>query len=215
MAKKKNSTKKSTDIEEVKSEKVVKEKDKKNNSKDSKIEKDNKKELKSNKKEARNDSFNSDLQHVIIVVCSIIIIFCAFYWVTYFVVHEDKDSDDDTNVDETEVSISYDRIILGRSFSMGSGEYLVLYYDLTDDEISSTYSSLASTYRNKTDEGLIPLYVVNMGDALNKSYASDNANYEASDASELKINGPTLIKFGENRILEYIEGEEAINNYLG
>lgn len=215
MAKKKNSTKKSTNIEEVKSEKVINEKEKKNSNNDSKVEKDNKKELKSNKKVEKKDSFNADIQHVIIVVCSIIIIFCAFYWVTYFIVNKDKDSDDDTNVDETEVSISYDRIILGRSFSMGSGDYLVLYYDLTDDEISSTYSSLASTYRSKTDEGLIPLYVVNMGDALNKAYASDTANYEASDASELKINGPTLIKFGENRIIEYIEGEEAINNYLG
>lgn len=215
MAKKKGSTKKSTDVEEVKSEKVKEEKEIKSKDKDSKTEKVEKKESKPNKNKKKEDSLGPDVQNVIIVVSAIIIIFCVFYWITYFIVNKDKEPDDSKNAEETNVSILYDRIILGRSFSMGSGEYYVLYYDMTDEDVYSTYATLTSTYKSKTDEGLIPLYVVNMGDALNKSYAGDTANYGASNAGELQINGPTLIKFGENRILEYVEGEEEINSRLG
>ena len=212
MAKKKNdNNKKSKELEEVKSEKVtekVKEDKKEKNDKKDKV----RKSEKTNKKiEVKDDGFNADVFHVVIVAGIIILVFCIFYWITYFITNKDNPKKNDDK--STEVSISYDRIILGRSFSM-NGEYLVLYYDMTNEEISSTYSSLVSTYKNKTEEALSPLYIVNMGDAINKAYSSDTANYEAKSASELKINGPTLIRYKDGSIIEYLEGEETIKNSL-
>lgn len=157
-----------------------------------------------------NDTFNSEVYRVVIVAGIIIVIFCVFYWITWLVTGGNKAKDDSS--DSVVTNISYDNIILGRSFSMTSGEYLVLYYDKTDSSIASTYSSLVSTYKNSSSA--LELYVVNMGDAINKRNASDTANYEAKEASELAINGPTLIKFSGGLIADYIEGEEAITNYL-
>lgn len=162
------------------------------------------------KKSINDDSFNSEVMRVVIVASVIIVIFCVFYFITWAITGGNKT---DKNNDETTVtSISYDNIILGRSFSMGDGEYLVLYYDKSNSDIASTYSSLASSYR--AIETALDLYVVNMGDAINKGNVSDEAKYDATNASELAINGPTLIRFSGGAIVEYLEGEEAITNYL-
>lgn len=201
MAKKKNNNKK---VEEKEFDKEIKENDKSN--------KKNNKEVNIKKNEKKNDSYNLEVTKVVTVTGVILIIFCVFYFVTYLVTRsntEKDDSDNGTNV----ATISYDNIILGRSFSMSDSEYYVLYYDTTDSDLISIYSSLASGYKGK--EGALPLYIVNMGDALNKAYAGEAANYGATNASELVINGPTLIKYSNGAILEYAEGEETIRNYLG
>lgn len=180
-----------------------------------KKDKKKKKEVKENitsKKDNKSDSFNSEVTKVVTVTGVILIIFCVFYFITYFITgsnNKKSDSDNGTTI----ASISYDNIILGRSFSMSDEEYYVLYYDTTDSDLSSVYSTLTSTYKAKTD--VIPLYIVNMGDAINKAYIGDEANYSATNASELVINGPTLIRYSNGAIIEYSEGEEAINNYLG
>ena len=158
-----------------------------------------------------NSAFDSEITHIVTLVGIILLIFCVFYWITVLITNKDKAQDNKEEA-PTEASISYDRIVLGRSFSMSDSSYYVLYYDMKDDDISSTYSSLVSTYRGKSDTQ--PLYVVNMGDALNSQAVADSSNKSATNASELKINGPTLIKFTEGKIETYIEGEEAITSAL-
>lgn len=197
MAKKKNNVKN----ENVEEKEIDKKKDKKEV-----------KEKITNKKDNKNDSFDLEVTKVVTVAGIILIIFCVFYFVTYLVTGSNNKKDDSDN-GTTVTSISYDNIILGRSFSMSDEEYYVLYYDTTDSELNSIYSTLVSTYKGK-DETL-PLYTVNMGDAMNKAYVGDAANYSATNASELVINGPTLIKYNNGVIIEYSEGEEAIRNYLG
>ena len=54
-----------------------------------------------------------------------------------------------------------------------------------------------------------------MSSALNKSHAtSGESNHNPTNASELSINGPTLIVFSNHTIEDYLEGEEAITNYF-
>ena len=55
-----------------------------------------------------------------------------------------------------------------------------------------------------------------MSNGFNKKYVTDgesNKNPESVDA--MSINGPTLIKVNENKVVEYIEGQDAISSYLG
>ncbi len=197
---KKNKIEENIDLEVVEGEKVKEDKNiKKNNKKVERV------------REYREPSaFESELMHVVMVAGIIIVIFCVFYWITFFITNKDNKKEDEGNTNE--VSVSYENIVLGRSFSMGDGEYYVLYYDKNNEEISSTYSSLVSGYGAGVDS--VPLYVVNMGDALNSFAVSDSGNNAAKDASELKINGPTLIKFNGGAISEYIEGEEGITSKL-
>ena len=222
MAKKKESK------EEVKNKKesqVTTEKKKSNKKVDSSVKtevidtkknKELEKKLKQERKKINNVSVtDSDIWSKVIIVCVIICVFCAFYFLTVFISKDDSSStnSNSSNKKTTETTnISYDEILLGRSFSMEDGEYLVLYYDKDDSDLSSEMSSALSTYNNKDSH--LKVYTVDMSDALNSSFTSDEANHDANDASEMKISGPTLIKFNNNKIDDYIEGKDEITDYL-
>ena len=174
------------------------------------------KKLKQERKKINNVSVtDSEIWSKVIIVCVIICVFCAFYFLTVFISKDDSSStnSNSSNKKTTETTnISYDEILLGRSFSMEDGEYLVLYYDKDNSDLSSEMSSALSTYNNKDSH--LNVYTVDMSDALNSSFTSDEANHDAKDASEMKISGPTLIKFNNNKIDDYIEGKEEITEYL-
>ena len=183
---------------------------------DTKKNKELEKKLKQERKKINNVSVtDSDIWSKVIIVCVIICVFCAFYFLTVFISKDDSSStnSNSSNKKTTETTnISYDEILLGRSFSMEDGEYLVLYYDKDNSDLSSEMSSALSTYNNKDSH--LNVYTVDMSDALNSSFTSDEANHDAKDVSEMKISGPTLIKFNNNKIDDYIEGKEEITEYL-
>ena len=54
-----------------------------------------------------------------------------------------------------------------------------------------------NTYKNSSDH--LTIYTVNMNSPFNSKYSSTSSNTNPSNASEMKINGPTLIKFGNNK----------------
>lgn len=175
----------------------------------------NKELKKERRKMASRVPMDPEVKGKIILVCIIIIIFCAFYFLTLFITKDNtksKSSSNNSSSKSTSSNISYDEILLGRSFSMGDGEYLVIYYDESNEDISSEISSLISTYKNK--ESHLTIYSVNMNSPFNSKYVSDESNHNPNNASEMKINGPTLVKFNNNKVEDYIEGFEDISNYL-
>ncbi len=160
------------------------------------------------------NNYDGDIWNNIIIVCVIIIILCLFYILT---VHITKKNNSDTTSNDNKSSsnveeISYSEIIVGRSFSISDGDYLIFYFDKSDDEINSKSNELVSNY--KSSENHLDIYSVDMSDGLNKSYVSDSSNTSPSKASDIKINGPTLIKFSNNNVVEYIEGLDNISDYL-
>lgn len=166
-------------------------------------------------KVSTSNSFDSDIWNKMIIVCVIIIFLALFYLLTLYITS--KNSSDSTSGKSTtnvsdDASISYDEILVGRSFSIDSGEYLVIYYDKSDDNISSDYSELVSNYSAKDDH--LNIYTVDMSNGLNKKYASDDSNDEPTKASELAISGPTLIRFTDGEVAEYLEGLDDISDYL-
>lgn len=156
--------------------------------------------------------FDGDIKGKIIAVICILCFFGLFYLLTLYITNKNTDKKDDNSTDE--VTISYDNILLGRSLSMGDGEYLVICYDKSNEEINSTYSTLVSNYKYKSEH--LKIYTVDMSSSFNKKFITDgesNKNPESVDA--FAINGPTLFKVTESRVSEYVEGEEAISSYLG
>ena len=89
---------------------------------------------------------------------------------------------------------------------MGKDDYYVLFYDngnTTIEEIIKNYG------------GSVPIYKVDMSSAFNKKYAtSEESNKNPSKVSEFKINGPTLIKVSNEKVLNYIEGVDEIRTIL-
>ena len=156
--------------------------------------------------------FDGDIKGKIIAVICILCFFGLFYLLTLYITNKNTDKKDDKSTEE--VTISYDNILLGRSLSMGDGEYLVICYDKSNEEINSTYSTLVSNYKYKSEH--LKIYTVDMSSSFNKKFITDgesNKNPESVDA--FAINGPTLFKVTESRVSEYVEGEEAISSYLG
>lgn len=155
---------------------------------------------------------DGDLKHVVRVISIIIIIFCAFYGLTLLLTKNGDSSKKNTNSTSTNDSISYTDILLGRSFSMPEEEYLVLYYDKSDNDLISTFATVVSDYRNEKDNYI--LYTVDMSNSFNKSYVSSESNKNPEDASEMAINGPTLIHFSNGSIVKYIEGKDSILEFM-
>lgn len=172
---------------------------------------------KKNKKELEKienvGSFDGDILSKVYVVLGIVIFFCLFYLLTLYITNKNAPETDDSKNQSTEAVIDYEDIVIGRSLSMGDDDYLVLYYDKEDEDISSTYNSLISEYKAK--EQHTSMYTVNMGNSFNKSYTTvGESNKSPESVSDIKINGPTLIKVSKGKVTEYIEGEEEISNYL-
>lgn len=229
---KKNNTKSKTIINEnkndsVKLEKKVDTEVKKEVESNVIDDKKNKKELEKALKNERKkiDSvgmIDSDIFGKIIMICIVICVFCAFYFLTVFISKDNNNSSSNSSnssstssssSSSSNASISYDNIVIGRSFAMDDDAYLVLYYDGSNSDLSSTVGTLVSTYKNKDSH--LPIYKVDMSDGLNKNYTSEESNTNPSSVEDLHINGITLIKFVDNKVNEYIEGQDSISDYLG
>lgn len=157
------------------------------------------------------NGFDGNIKHTIIVVIIIVVVLGLFYLLTLHITS--KNSKDTSNTDvSTDGVITYDDIMVGRSFNVSDGEYLVLYYDKSDSEVNSTYSGLVSSYKAKDEH--LDIYTVDMSNGLNKKYSKEESNYNPTQASEIAINGPTLIKYSNGTVIDYIEGQDGITNYL-
>ena len=161
------------------------------------------------KSEIDANSITKDAKQLLVITVSVLLVLGCFYLLTVFMLKDDIKENDDI---KQEVDVKFDEILIGRSFSLSDDTYYVLYYEFEDEEISSDLSSLAYNYRSSSKE--ISLYTVNMSDAFNSSFLSDESNKDATKASELKISGPTLIKFVDGKISRYVEDMNDIESRL-
>lgn len=156
------------------------------------------------------DSFDQELWNKLIIIAFVLLFFAFFYLLAFYVTDKNKTKDDTT--DTVESTFNYESIVIGRSFDLKDEDYVVLYYDSSNEDISSIYSGLMSTYKNK--DGHYPIYYVDMSNGINKTKASETSNRNATNVDELAISGPTLIHFSNGSIINYYEGEEEITSFL-
>lgn len=166
-----------------------------------------KRKIKNEKKVAEvKNSYSHDVFTILKIVFGVLLFLAIFYLITVAVVSNDS-SDDET----LEATIQYDEILAGSSFGMNDSEYLVVYYDFEDSELSDLSSAVYSySYDDK-----LRIYTVDMGNGFNSKFVSDEkSNTEPEDAGDLAIVGPTLIKIVDGKVTKYIEGSEDIIDYL-
>lgn len=149
-------------------------------------------------------SASNEIYKVLKIVFGVLVFLGIFYLITIAIVgREEKE-------EIPEATIQYEEILAGSSFTMRDDEYLVVYYDFEDEEMSNLYSAVYSY----TYSGSKRLYTVNMSNGFNSKYVSEKSNKEPKDAGELAINGPTLISIKDGKVDEYIEGSDNIISYL-
>lgn len=159
-------------------------------------------------------SFDADLWGKVFVAIAVIVFLLLFYLLTLYITNKNSEDETKDDTEKTEVTISYDNIPLGRSFSMSDDDYYVIYYDVDDEDTADTYKDLISTYNGKEEH--LKIYTVNMGNGVNKKQATtEESNKNPQNASELTINGPTLIKYSGHAVSEYYEGKDSITEQLG
>lgn len=165
-----------------------------------------------NRKERRNESKrieevvsdDSNFMDKFFIVAAVILFLLCFYILTVYITNNNKEDSDEK---EKTVEISNDEIILGRSLSMGKKEYYVLYYE---SYLSEVYDEIVKNYKGK-----LPIYKVDMSNAFNSKYSTtEESNKNPTKISEFKINGATLIKVSNKKVVSYIEGEDAIRTNL-
>ena len=155
-------------------------------------------------------SLDVNIRGKIIVVISVLAFLLIFYFLTVFITNKNAGKTDN---DITDVSISYNEIVLGRSLNMSKKDYLVLCYDFSNSDYSSEFSSRIQSYKEKEEH--LNLYSVDMSNGFNKKYITDGeSNKTPGSVSDMKINGPTLMKISGNKVVEYIEGYDSILGYL-
>lgn len=162
-----------------------------------------------NKKVIEEIPVDASAKHAIKVAFVVLVVFGLVYLFTVNVTKNSTDLVVKKNIEKT--SIQYDEILAGNSFDQKPNEYLVLYFDVDADK-DSKYYSLKNDYEQKEDK--LPIYYVDLSSTFNKYAVSDEINDSANDASELKVTNPTLIKFSNGKIIEFVTGEEDITTYL-
>lgn len=146
----------------------------------------------------------NDYMDKFFIVAAVILFLLCFYILTVYITNKNNDTSDNK---ENVVEINNEYILLGRSLSMGKGDYYVLFFHIND---SNVYDEIVNNY-----SGDLPVYKVDMSIAFNKKYITDGeSNKNPSKVTEFKINGPTLIKVSNKKVVEYIEGEDAIRTSL-
>jgi hypothetical protein len=167
----------------------------------------NKKNIQSRKEVLNSNIYGKESRRAVICIVVVLVIFGLVYLLTNFILKRSVTDYITKNNDTT--TLQYDEILSGQSFDKKDSEYLVLFFNTEEDTI---YQTLISNYQAKDEH--LPIYYVNLKNRMNQNCVSDESNPNATSSSELKINGPTLIKFTENNITEYIEGEDSITEYL-
>ena len=185
------------------------------------VKKDNKKEVKgtpskktATKRKSYADEMKMDMslqtKTTIMTVVTVILVLVTFYMITFYATGGKLfKSKNNSNVE-----FQYSEILLGRSFDMG-GNYFVIYYDKTDSENEQTteLNSLSSSFKNNSSGA--DVYTCDLGNSFNKPFTTtEEPNTEPYGAEDMLINGPTIIRFADGKVAEYVYGYDNVVNYI-
>ncbi|MBQ8131753.1 MAG: hypothetical protein IJ193_04615 [Bacilli bacterium] len=145
------------------------------------------------------------------VIGIVLIVFLIFYLITVFRLggfKNNKKSDKNT-------TIQYQEILAGTSFNMNSTDYMVVYYDKSDTENEDSQSITSTVAGYDSESTNVDLYTCDLGNEFNKKFVTtESAHTNPFGAEDLLINGPTLIRFTNGELKEYIQGKSEVETYI-
>ena len=107
-----------------------------------------------------------------------------------------------------ETTFDYDSITMGTVFNRSEKTYYVVFDNFKSNYTSDSYINYLLESKETT------YYKVDMSIPENAKYKGEKSNKKATKPSELVINGITLIKIKDGRIVDYVEGSDKIAEYL-
>lgn len=98
-------------------------------------------------------------------------------------------------------------VMVGNMFNKEDGEYLVLAYDMSDDN-NTYYAALTENYY-----GTKKLYYLDLSSGFNEGVLSDKSVI-SNDLSKLKLTSPTLLEIKKDSITKSYTTEKEITDYF-
>jgi len=165
------------------------------------------------KKEQPMEEETYSFKNLIKILIILVLIFGIFYFITTFFV---KDKNDDLG--NSTAVIDSSKITLSQLLSQKEEEYYVIatkksLYD--SSYIQTNYIELYNEYINKykQNEEAKTFYYVDLDNALNKKFQSDELNI-VDEISKLQINDEVLFKIKNNKIEKTYVGKDKIIDKL-
>ena len=151
-------------------------------------------------KEKQNNYYNEEAKKLVIIVGVVVLIFVVAYLIIGIFVTKEIKWFKDNDTKET-TTIQYKKILAGETFNQNKDSYYVI-FTASDDFNYPVYESLSTNNTN--------IYIVDLANALNTSYISEENTPNAQSASDLKVKKDTMIKIENKTNILYIESKEQI-----
>jgi flagellar basal body-associated protein FliL len=152
------------------------------------------------------DEEKGTLKRFIIIVVVMVVIILGIYYLTKYTVK--KDTTSNTSDNTTEVTVDNSKAIVGTMLNKVASEYYVIIYNSTSSDASS-YEQMVTSYKAKTNA--LPVYTVDLNNALNSKFYSDTTtNPIADNINDLKFGNITVIKVKSSKITNAYETVSAI-----
>ena len=148
---------------------------------------------------------NTIKKYLINVICIVLIILTIYLISGLFLTKEIDWFSKKENTNDTSNNVA-NTILASDIFKQKEEEYYVYFYNFEEKETDNKATALVNTIYNTK------VYKVNTNSALNVNYVGETSNKSASSIDELKVITPTLIKISNEKIVEYYEGNEIIDN---
>lgn len=108
-----------------------------------------------------------------------------------------------------ETKFDYEFITMGTVLNRKEKTYYVIFDNYKTSITENTYINDLLKSQDK-----YTIYKVDMNENENKKYISEEANKKAKTVNDIKINGLTLIKVTNGKIVDYVIGSKDIEEYL-
>ena len=158
-------------------------------------------------------NYDDELVRGFKILVTVVVLIGIIYFATAFLTGEIKFNNKKTEEKE-EVTIQYDEIVAGQSFTRKDTSYYVLYYNFTD-KTANDYLHLKDNYLSKEDS--LNVYIVDLDKVFNQSIIKDkddSINEKPTSIKDLKVDSPTLLKFSKGKVTKRVVGKEKIENYF-
>lgn len=172
--------------------------------------KQTKKTIKQNKTNTSFFSSDNEMAKLILLIIIVAIAFAIFYVITLFVVKKDESTTDtEKNI---EVTIQYEKILVGNILSQSNDEYYVLVYT-DDDQYVDLYKNYLMYYEQ--NEEAVPYYYAELDNIFNKDFIADKSHLKVEDAKQFKFSQTTLLRIKDGKVISTYEGKDSITGKLG
>ena len=150
-----------------------------------------------------NNKENFEIGNMVKIVLIIVMVFGAFYILTYYIQQNKTKNDLYDNSNDSVTIIQYDEILVGSILNQTEENYYVLITNQKDYE--NRYNEYISKYNNNNK-----FYYSIIDNGLNSKYKSETSNLNVENIEDLKISSTTLLKINDGKIIDYYDGDSEV-----